>query len=162
MGLRTEEMREVATVFQGAYEHTITNFVGSEIKAAALQFVAGIVLSEKPYMLVTEEGFARAVLMVFSNEVARDFVLMLGFTFFSRWGGSQEQYVQLIENLSYGAGHVDGAGEYAGMPVPISQRLTSAQEAAALLQANRWLVVLLLMQLFLVLPDTIIDNANKQ
>lgn len=146
--LPVTDMVEVAEVFQGAYSHVMANLVGEQ-KARVTAFVAGYVLTEKPYLLVTPEGLDRAISAVFGNEHVRDFVFTLHFTFGSRWGAALERWQSLCANLALAA-VPHSRVKLSAVPDALADRLaTSPDEAYNLLVANQWLVVLMLLQLFI-------------
>lgn len=150
MGLSSTQMIDVANTFQDAYAHVLNNLEGLSVKPAVIAFSAGMVLTEKPYMLVTEEGIQRAMTLVFGREDIRDFVLTLTYTFFARWDAGPSSMRDLAENLAQGVGGVLGGNlDLSAIPAEIHQRLMPRSDAGELLQSNPWLMVLLLMQLFI-------------
>ena len=150
MGLSSTQMIDVANTFQDAYAHVLNNLEGLSVKPTVISFTAGVVLTEKPYMLVTEEGIQRAIGLVFSREDIRDFVLTLTYTFFARWDAGPSSVRDLAENLAQGVGGVVGGNiDLSAMPIEIQQRLMLRGDASELLQSNPWLMTLLLMQLFI-------------
>lgn len=142
--LSTDEMVEVAAVFTESYHHVLSN-LATEQRSRIIEFVARVVLSEKPYLLVTPEGLDHAIGLVFENKQVTDFVLTLLFTFGSRWGMSQDRYSALAANLAFGASPVTQQPNRA-MPDALASRLASFADVYNLLVANQWLVILLLFQ----------------
>lgn len=150
--LPVAQMVEVAEVIQGAYQHVMANLVG-ETKTHVSAFVAGFVLKEKPYLLVTPEGLEHVMQVVFGNAQVTDFVFTLLYTFGSRWGMSSERFQSLCANLATAAVpgiQLPGSQAVAAVPNALASRLaSSSEEAYHLLVANPWLVVLMLLQLFI-------------
>jgi hypothetical protein len=152
MSISTERMIEAADVFKGSYDHVIQNTFG-DTHNNVIKFVADIVLRTKPYLLLTHSGLSHIAETVFTNEEHRDFVLMLAFTFFSRFGGPDEDVSGLAYNLAKGAGQKTTSGEYGLIPNQINERLITTEDAAMVLLENKWLMVLLLLQLFVNIPQ---------
>lgn len=145
--LTTEQMVTAAETFQGAYEHALGNFVG-EAKASVVRFCASIILQEKPYMLVGAEGASHAVDLVFGNEGNRDFIFMLSYTFFARFGEGHDPVQQLSATLARGV-TIPSGREMSIVPEALRVRLPQYQEVQSLLADNQWLMTLLLLQLFI-------------
>lgn len=157
--LLTAEMIEVADVFQGSFAHVMSNIIG-DAKPVIQNFVTSVVLQEKPYLLVTPEGLTHAINLVFTQEAHRDFIFNLTFVFFSRWGGNEDAVQGLIANVARGATqtYIDNKkqtymDQLCAIPKEISTRLSAYSDVAALLTANKWLLMLLLLQLFIVAED---------
>lgn len=146
--LTLSEMVEVAAALIEAYEHVMSNTYGDSRNRIVL-FVADLVLRRKPYLVVSREGFLELSGLVFSNEDHRDFLFTLYYAFSSRWGMSQQRYSMLAANLAYSACPVSGSAEVNGAPSVIAQRLASATETQALIEANPWLAIVLLLQTFI-------------
>lgn len=145
--ITTDAMMEVASVFIESFNHVVSNYVG-ESKNHAKLFTANIILKEKPYMIVSLEGLPHITEIVFGSDANRDFILTLSFTFFSRWGHSEREVYGLINNLARGVSNANALTLNA-MPKDISSRLVSSENAAEILEANKWLIVIILMQLFI-------------
>lgn len=145
--LPVESMVEAAEVFTEAYYHVLENLDSTQ-QGSVQKFVAGLVLTEKPYLMVTPEGVQRAVATVFENESNRDFVFTLLYTFGSRWALSLDRFEGLCANLAVGLSPISQHAECL-VPKAVADRLVSSSEIYRLLVANQWLVVLLLLQLFL-------------
>ncbi len=146
--LSTEQMVIVAETFQESLQHVLSNYLG-ETKTDIQLFVAEIVLKNKPYMLVTEEGLQHAVNLVFTNEQHRDFIFTLAFTFFARWGESDMHVTGLAENLARGTSQVHHNLEYNAVPDQLTMRLSTMEDTKLLLEANKWLMIVFLLQLFI-------------
>lgn len=147
-------MAEVILTFTQATEHVMGNYMPDsrpEIEA----FVAQMVLQEKPYMLVTYEGRERIKTLVFGKESIRDFVMTLAFNFFSRLACDENIITALAYALATGT-TFSGYGADAKqnqMPEAIATRLENTQPVTEILKANKWLMVILLMQLSIRMED---------
>jgi len=146
--LTMSEMVEVAEAVNDAYEFVMGNTYG-ESKLRVIKFVADLVLRQKPYMVVSREGFLALSGDVFSVEDHRDFLFTLYYAFASRWGMSAQRYSMLAANLAHSTMPVIGVADVSGAPTAIAQRLASATETQALIEANPWLAVVLLLQTFI-------------
>lgn len=154
MPLHFTDMADVATVFQETFAHVTKNLEGSTAYEEVIKFCGHLVLFEKPYILVSSEGLPNAITMTFTRESVRDFVMTLSYNFFTRWGGSQEAIAALADNLSFGAGQAQVGRDLCAMPQPIAARLGEQEDTKTLLLNNRWLMVLLLIQAFISMPNT--------
>ena len=162
MSLNTEQMVEVASVFKEAYEHVIGNLT-VDVRNKIYAFTGGIVLQDKPYMLLTPDGIERAINLVFTDDQHRDFILTLSFVFFSRWSTGKNDLDELSDNLAAGVSH-SGFGAVSGfssnskvtnaLPGPMLTRLPVYNDARSLIGGNKWIVILLLMQLFISIPTS--------
>lgn len=146
--LTIAEMVDVAVALNEAYEHVLENTYGNS-RHVVVTFCAELVLRRKPYLLVTREGFTDMVSEVFGNDDHRDFLFTLNFAFGSRWGMTKERFSVLVENLAWSLCPVGIGAEFSGAPAVIAQRLTSPEEVRPLLEANPWLVMILLLQTFI-------------
>ena len=146
--LPLERMVEAATVLQDSYQHVLNNIPAAG-RESIIQFVAKLILSEKPYMLITPEGLSHISELVFSNDPYRDFIFTLSFTFFARFGGPDTDITGLAENLARGAAQVSPNREGNAIPNQIANRLIEAVDIVPILINNRWLMMILLIQLFI-------------
>ena len=146
--LAISDMVDVAVALNEAYEHVVENTYGNS-RIAVVQFGAELVLRRKPYLLVTREGFTDIAGEVFGNDDHRDFLFTLYFAFCSRWGMTKERFSVLAETLTWSVCPVGISAEFSGAPSVIAQRLTSPEEVRPLLEANPWLVMILLLQTFI-------------
>lgn len=149
--LSAEQMIEAAAIFQDAVQFVLQHY-GKEVQDKVKGFVSLIILQEKPYLMVTPDGLSRMIALVFSDETYRDFVLTLYFTFASRWGMTMSLYQGLVANLAQGACPAMERSLNA-MPSDMASRLSTYNDAAQLLEANTWLTMLLMLQLFVSLSD---------
>jgi hypothetical protein len=166
MGFEVEQWREIAEVFGGSLDFVLTNVKRSyspEGQERINKFVYDFVITQKPYMLMTQLGEQGAVETVFSDELIRDFILTVGFQFFTRWGGSAERLNTLVESLAFAVSATDSlAGDRRQnlIPGPILEDLPQESRALSVLRENKWLVVLLLMLLTVEIP--LPPEAKKQ
>ena len=148
----TDSMIVAAEVFQDSLNHVLGNLVG-ESKTSIKEFIVNYLLFHKPYMLVTPEGLPIAIDLVFGKEEYRDFIFNLHFVFFSRYGNGINEVNGLIENLARGLSFYNVSPDNY-MPKEINTRLSTESNAFSLLAANKWLVSLVLISLFVNVDNT--------
>jgi hypothetical protein len=161
--ISTDAMEEASEIFTGSLNHVLSNLVG-ESKASVKEFIMHVVLFRKPFMLVTPEGIADAVDLVFSKAEHRDFVLSLHYIFFSRLGNTAIDIGGLFGNLARGLGFNTNTHN-AYMPRDISSRLASEEGTVSILNENKWLVIIIMLILCVSLDDTEfvrLTNDKKQ
>lgn len=172
MALNAEEWVEIGLVFKDSLDHVLASLRHREsaVQERVNVFVYKTVLFDHPYMLCTPNGVKDAVETIFSDVHLRDFVLTLSFTFFSRWGASNEKYLHLTETLAF-AVSADGATTPASntslivqsaIPVAIFHDMPKDAQTRAVLLANKWLAVLLLIQLVVQAPEATKPKAVKK
>ncbi|SAK59266.1 hypothetical protein AWB81_01817 [Caballeronia arationis] len=165
MSLLPNELIETGEVFVASMQHVLANCMRmSEERYGKLsKFVYSMVLAEKPYMIASPKGVQHAIELVFEDEVIRDFVFTLGFTFLARWGGLG-RYSELVQALAFavsGDGNpVRGQESLVMMPAEIGDLLPDPEGVLTLLQQNKWLVTLLMIQLFVLVPEP--PKASKR
>ena len=159
--LGSEAMADVIRIFVQATEHVLNNYL-PESRPELDGFIAQMVLQEKPYMLVTDEGINRARMMVFAKESIRDFILSLSFSFFGRLASDENTLAGLAHTLADGTTfHGYGAdAKLNRMPTEIADRLEATSTTADILKANKWLMVLLLIQLSISIKEPSKSRTN--
>ena len=150
-------MVEVTEVFQESLQHCLAGLL-SNTKLTISEFIASVILQEKPFMVLTPEGIPHVIDIVFTSSEIRDFVFNLHFTFFSRWGHSEDNVDGLINNLSRGLG-LSNMARLSAMPNDISNRLITFEHATEVLKENKWIIIILLIQLC-ISTDLIIDRKT--
>lgn len=165
IGLNADEMTVVSTTITESVLGLLGNLAGTEAETTISGFLHHAVLNEKPYMVVTPDGLRQITTVVFTNEVVRDFILTLSYQFFSRWCESHDAYLQLASNLAHGCSARYIYSDLDAMPDVIGDRLVDFETAYTLLQANKWLVIVLLLQNFVNvrkggIRSGVIDNAS--
>ncbi|WP_233874266.1 hypothetical protein [Paraburkholderia adhaesiva] len=166
MALTTDEWRDTAAVFTESVEFVLNNVAGpnDELREKLTGFLMSLILADKPYLLAAARGLERAVDLAFEDPQVCDFILMIVFVFFSRWGASGERYASLVESLAFAveadASHLSHASPAPGVqrqelvatPPEIHESLPDPGLTRELLLQNKWLTVLLLIHLFVVIP----------
>jgi hypothetical protein len=165
MAFTAEGWIEIAEVFKGSLEHVLANSksFSQEGQDVISKFIYGFVMVNKPYMLATPLGVQHAVDTVFTNEIVRDFILTLAFVFSCRWGANTQRYAELVESIAFAVSASDASGHGRALnaiPQQILDELPRVDTVLPVLQENKWLVVLLLMQLTVQIPP-ISDGKKK-
>jgi hypothetical protein len=158
INLTAQEMVEVAEVFQDSFRHILGN-MPEEAQTSMKQLVAEFILKEHPWVLVTPEGLPRAIDLVWAREGVRDFLLSLSFTFFARWGHSDDQVEGLANNIARGVAMVQRGAQHDAVPAEPGKRLVHIDAAQKVLSANRWLMIALMLPLFITVAD--LGTRNK-
>lgn len=157
-------MITVAEVFQDSYSHVLSNIIG-ESKNKIIAFIFTIILQNKPYLLVNEEGIQHAIDIVFTDKEHTDFILTLTYVFFSRLGGDEKYVHEIVGNMARGLS-VASPLQYKTkamtlLPDEYSSRLGTYIVVEELLSCNKWLIVLLMLQLFISVDIKQIDQDTK-
>ncbi|WP_144106724.1 hypothetical protein [Paraburkholderia sp. BCC1886] len=170
MSLLPQEWADAAAVFVDSFDHVFghTKTMSPEPQERLGKFVYSLVLREKPFMIASADGIGHAVEIAFTDPEIRDFILTLGFTFYSRWGATGERYAHLVESLAFavsgdsGQGMPQGITGFPAMPQPILDALAEERACKGLLMANKWLVTMLLIQLCVKAPELPKEKPPRQ
>lgn len=137
------DMIDVGESFERALQHVLNNTLGTTYTNVN-GFIADQVLRTKPWMLMTDDGIKTSSETIFGNAELQDFMLELTYTFGAYWGASADKYNQLADVLGTSVGiQVEGI-----LANEIKTRTATPERSIQRLQANRWLMVLILMHLF--------------
>lgn len=151
MALSTEQMAQVVDVFNKSVVFTIAKYPSVEHRNSLKELLAQITQAIMPTQVLTADGLAELQQLVFANAANRDFILSLVFVFFSRLAGSEQELVDLCEvlvrSVSSAPLKTDVKSAIQATPTEVSSRLITSENALSLLLANKWLVVVLLVQL---------------
>jgi hypothetical protein len=170
MALEVGDWIELGQVFKDSLEHVLRNAQALEqaTQDRIQRFVYVEAFYKKPYMLVTPQGVKSAIEMVFGDEILRDFVLSLTYHFYSRWGTTNEKFLHLVDTLAF-AVSVDGppasntALPYqSGIPPQVQDDMASSETVRPTLLANKWIVIILLLQLVVAMPDLKAPAKNSR
>lgn len=145
--LTGEEMREVGEVFIETVQHVLASYP-PEGREGLQQLMMNFIAKYKPWAMVTPQGIGDLVEFVWTNSGFTDFLMMLSFVFFSRWGSSDEKIQALTNNLARGTGLVV-RDENNAVPRQYSERLPDFSAAQSRIAANRWIAIALMLPLFI-------------
>lgn len=154
------DMGSVAASIQAAFK-TVMAQTAPEKYQRITEFVVRLIYLEKPYRWVTAGDLPELIRRVFADDDYRDFALLLQFHFFTRWGEGTQKFSALAEAMSWGVG-VEGSEasgrrpveDLRAVPEQLRIRLSGREDARALLDANPWMVCLLLLRAYVSLVDT--------
>ena len=151
-----DDMETVQAAFEVAIKTVLDQYRDPALKEKLLLFIQNIVVQEKPWMWVSPEGQEHVVYLFMVDEFPRDFIMLLTYTFFSRWGEGKVKYTGLTDALSWGcaADNDDNVEkEYVLMSKDLSARLSPLDSVKKYLRANKWLAVAMLIKLFVAPSD---------
>lgn len=156
---------DVKAVFQDALKQTISNY-SDQARIEISMFIMHVCAQVRPYMLVTEAGAETMSDEVFLNDIRRDFVINLLFNFCPRLSFTNNvnaEFKKLISALTFSlsiSDKTDQSGttnqrynDKSKLPTEIQTRLPTYDNIQALLDANKWLVMILLMALYISVED---------
>lgn len=170
MALTADEWITVGEVFKDSLQFVLSNsrILSAEAQERLTRFVYAYVLVQRPFTITTPQGSQHAVETVFTDEIVRDFVLSLVYVFFSRWGGTNQRFSDLVETLAFAvsAGSSgplgNGVGSRNMIPKQLLEDLPKEEAVRQVLGDNKWLVVLLLIQLVVGVPVPQEGKTKKQ
>lgn len=152
-GLSHEEMKEVSVAFQEAMSFVISN-TSADSQEKIQRFIAEVVVTQKPYTMLTKEGIVHSVGLVFKDAQITDYVLTLWHCFASRWAYSDEAIAALAGNFSRGASQTnEKTYAFSSIPQELKSRMVKRADAFEILSSNPWLLVLLLISLVVRIPS---------
>lgn len=155
MGLSREEMQDAGEVLNESFFSVFGNFP-EKVHPKLLSFSIGLAREEIPPVLFSgsADSLKRLISLGMDDTDIRTFLMLLGFHFFSRFGNTKARYAELVENLAQGLG-IDStiSADVCALPPDIAERLPTIEDATALLMANRWMVIMALMMLYLKTPQ---------
>lgn len=145
-----DDMEVVAGAFEAAIKTVLEQYRDEALREKLLMFINNIVVQEKPWVWVSPEGPAHLDDLFMVDEFTRDFIMLLTFTFFARWGEGKVKFTGLVDTLSWGcAADEDGEDKgYVLMSKDLSARLSPTDTVKKYLRANKWVVVAMLIKLF--------------
>jgi hypothetical protein len=151
-----EKMKENELAFRDAYEHTFSHFPDATRRNVVLKFVSGITMQYSLYLAFTSDGLSKLMKDVFSNDTIRDFVLRLTGAFFTRLGTSTYTGNELPDVLASAlcvfptpSNNNNISSDVVAVPEELKNRLPEYDDVKALLLANKWLVTVAMLSLYL-------------
>lgn len=149
-----EKMNAIEIAFRDAYDHTLSHFPDTPRRDTILKFVSGITMQYAMYLAFTSDGLVKMIKSVFGNDTVRDFTLRLTGAFFARLGVSERDASNLHEVLAsamcvFPATRVDVDKDIIAIPEELRMRLPEYEDVRSLLLANKWLVAIVMISLYL-------------
>lgn len=148
-----DDMETVAAAFQAAFKTVMDQYLDDDQRDKLMQWVTTIAVEGKPWMWISPDGQELLLDLVMVDEFYRDFVMTLTFTFLARWAEANVKFTGLTDALSWGTAAdstEDGKDDLVLMPRVIRDRLISQADVKKYLAANKWVVTLMLIKLFVV------------
>lgn len=151
MNLNRTQMLDVQEAVTDAFEHVMAQFIGesaTRVRGFLLQFTC----STSFYMAFSPNEFKQLMDTIFTQSDVRDFVMRVTSAFHARFGDGHAQYHSLLETLAWSYSQKDpdpAVKAYLAIPEAISSRMPSRDDIANTLKANKWLVTMALLHLYL-------------
>jgi hypothetical protein len=158
-----DDMEIIAGAFHSAFKTVMDQYLDEGQRDKLNQWVTTIAVEGKPWMWTSGDGQALLLDLVMVDEFYRDFVMALTFLFFARWGEAGVKFTGLVDTLSWGTAADTPESEEMDlvlMPRVIRDRLVSQTDVKKYLAANKWVVTLMLIKLFVV-PGVTSGNTTK-
>lgn len=152
-----DDMETVASAFHVAFKTVLGQYLDQEQRDKLMGWCITIAVEGKPWMWTSAEGQELLLDLVMVDEFYRDFVMTLTFMFFARWGEANVKFTGLVDTLSWGTAADNVNNDDKGlvlMPAAISDRLVSQADVKKYLAANKWVVTLMLIKLFVMGDDS--------
>ena len=158
-----ENITSIKNIFKEALEQTISNYA-EKARLDVSQMILHICAEVRPYMLVTDAGAETLADEIFTNDLRRDFIFNLLFNFCPRlsFTNVENEFKKIIDTLSFTLAIKDKVGtvvdeQYRVMinkiPDELTMRLSAKKDISALLEHNKWLVMVLMINLFISIDD---------
>ncbi len=162
-----ETTLNIKETFKLALDQTISNYA-EKAKADIGEFILHIAGEIRPYMVVTDSGAEALAEEIFTVEVRRDFIFNLLFNFCPRlsFTDTGKEFSKLTSTLAFSLSIADRVSSGEGppnsrngdtrnnkLPEEIVRRLPSRSSIVELLEANKWLTMLLLISLYVSVDD---------
>lgn len=146
--------------FRDAFTHTWLKFVGTEAREGILKFCGESIIGTSMFYSFTPGQLETLIDMVFKNAHVRDFVLTLSTMFHMRIDRGALEWNTLVDRLasSYSVMvvHQDVGGinpKYQLVPGVYAERLPEMNDIQGYLSANRWLVILCMIDQCITIGD---------
>lgn len=161
-----ENIIDIRSIFKSALEQTISNYA-EKARLEISQFILHICGEVRPYMVVTNPGAETLADEIFTNELRRDFIFNLLFNFCPRlsFTETKKEFSKLIQTFSFTLAIGDkvsqeGVPDYQNnspsfnkLPDELFRRLPTRETITGLLEANKWLMIVLLISLYVSVED---------
>lgn len=143
-------MRSVEMAFRDAYDHVMSNILGTKEKEEINLFLADVCAQLSIHMAFTTTGLPEMIQKVFRSLTVREFVFKLSMSFFARLGYSVDDRNQLVEILTTAISVLpENGAETIAIPNLVKDNLPSYSDIRDLLAANNWLITVVMIGLYL-------------
>lgn len=152
---------DIKAIFIEALNQTISNYA-EKTKLEITQFILHICGELRPYMLVTETGAETLADEIFTNDLRRDFIFNLLFNFCPRlsFSNTEKEFSKLISGFSFTLALGDTVAvanqrnnNANKLPEEIITRLPNRSSIVDILEANKWLMMILLISMYITVDD---------
>ena len=153
-----ENMSAVEVAFRDAYNHVLSHFPDTTRKNTIFRFVGTVTMQYSMYIAFTSDGLKSLIQDVFANNTVRDFVLKLTSSFMARLGANGNELSELTRTLAYSfcmlpsttnKNDVNSSSDLLAIPEELKVRLPEYSDIEALLLANKWLITVSMISLYL-------------
>lgn len=155
MGLSAQEMVEVGEMFNDAVMMAFDGQAAGNIEML-LNYIYTMQKKEVPTTLFSGKlaGTKRLLDLVFNDPAKRDFIMLISFQFYSKFGQTAERYPELVENLAEGIGFVKKPDTNKDPSLVMAGEeylndMPSIEDVKDILTDNRWATIIALMMLYL-------------
>jgi len=146
MSIGLQGAENAASAIKDAWE-TVQLQTGETARIEIIAWMTDLAGTSKPWMWATADGLELIIARVFEQPAILDFVMLLQFHFFIRWGEAQLKFTELVDVLSWAcAGQPSADAENSAVPVDLKVRMNVREDVQALLADNPWMVCLLLLR----------------
>lgn len=159
MGLSAEEMRDVGELFNEAVLMAFDMRGATEVERF-LVFIYAIQRREVPTTLFSGKlaGTKRLLDLVFNDPDKRDFIMLITFQFYAKFGNTAERYSELVSNLAEAIGFIkkEDSNKEPSLVMAGEEYLNdmpSVEDVSGILMDNRWATIVVLMMLYLMPLD---------
>lgn len=148
---QVEVMRENLEIMTEAVFAGLTTFVSEDNQIKAKALVIKLAHEYKPYYLLHPDSITELETLIFADAIHSDFIWNVTFQFYAMIGSDTERLRALLANLASG---IDICPEFDNtltdrvlVPDELQGRINAAGNHLEYLMANKWLVVIILIQL---------------
>ena len=154
---------ELKEIFKEALSQSIASY-SERNRIAIYELLLHICGELRPYMVVTPAGAEAISDRIFSNDIHRDFIFTLLFNFTPRLSIDriEENFAYVVRSLAFGLsninkinipGYATANEDHIKLPEEVVDRLPTESSIIQLLKSNKWLVMILLINLYMSVAD---------
>ncbi len=162
------EQNQINTIFKEALNQTISNYA-EKARLDVTHMLLHICGQIRPYMVVTEAGSEALSEEIFSNEIRRDFIFNLTFNFLSRIYFIDDKLItKIISGFTHSLALTERVNSSSSgyealdkLPEELSNRIPTHEEIYNLLCSNKWLIIVLLINLYISVEDFQLEEKTS-
>lgn len=141
--LSVEDMHNVTSAFNAAYEQMLGRYKGSHDEAALGEYIGSITHLTRPQMFFYSPELGQFAKDMFRIDYRRDFILGLTYNWLSRWSEARHKYDELAASLAFAISA--DTGDSSMWPSDYASRLEDEGSIEQLLKENKWICTVLLL-----------------